>query len=135
MAKTPTGLPSSPPRVSRSLPRRLRIWDPAVLWRARNRAGDPPMAMLEFNEGATRQIQRLYSTPDIVEQREQVLALLSPQPGERILDVGSGPGFLVASMADAVGNRGAVHGLDASAPMNAVARELAASRPWVSIDT
>ena len=92
------------------------------------------MAMLEFNEAAARQIQRLYSTPDVVQQREQVLALLSPQPGERILDVGSGPGFLVASMADAVGNRGAVHGLDPSTPMNAVARELAASRPWVSID-
>jgi SAM-dependent methyltransferase len=93
------------------------------------------MAMLEFNEAAARQIQRLYSTPDVVQQREQVLALLSPQPGERILDVGSGPGFLVASMADAVGNRGAVHGLDPSAPMNAVARELVTSRPWVSIDT
>ena len=93
------------------------------------------MAMLEFDEHATRQIQRLYSTPDVVEQREQVLALLSPQPGERILDVGSGPGFLVASIANAVGNRGAVHGLDPSTPMNAVARELAASRPWVSIDT
>ena len=63
------------------------------------------MAMLEFDEHATRQIQRLYSTPDVVEQREQVLALLSPQPGERMLDVGSGPGFLVASVADAVGNR------------------------------
>jgi arsenite methyltransferase len=93
------------------------------------------MAMLEFDEGAARQIQRLYSTPDVVAQREQVLALLSPQPGERILDVGSGPGFLVASMADAVGDRGAVHGLDTSSPMNTVARELATSRPWVSIDT
>ena len=61
------------------------------------------MAMLEFDENAARQIQRVYSTPDVVEQREQVLALLAAQPGERILDVGSGPGFLVASIADAVG--------------------------------
>ena len=38
-------------------------------------------------------------------------------------------------MADAVGERGAVHGLDSSAPMNTVARELVASRPWVRIDT
>jgi arsenite methyltransferase len=90
------------------------------------------MAMLEFDERAARQIQRVYSTPDVVEQREQVLALLSPQPGERILDGGSGPGFLAASIADAVGNRGAVHGLDPSTPMNAMAREQAASRPWVS---
>ena len=35
-----------------------------------------------------------------------------------------GPGFLVASLADAVGPSGAVHGLDQSEPMNTVARDL-----------
>ncbi|MFC5994475.1 methyltransferase domain-containing protein [Pseudonocardia hispaniensis] len=92
------------------------------------------MAMLEFDEAAARNIQRLYSTPDIVRQRAEVLGLLAPQPGEHVLDVGSGPGFLVMSLADAVGSSGAVHGLDSSASMNAVARELTSSRPWVSID-
>jgi ubiquinone/menaquinone biosynthesis C-methylase UbiE len=76
----------------------------------------------------------VYSTPDVVQQRAEVLALLAAQPGERVLDVGSGPGFLVASLADAVGAGGAVHGLDPSAPMNAVARELIETRPWASID-
>ena len=93
------------------------------------------MAMLEFDERAARHIQRVYSTPDVVAQRERVLALLSPQPGERILDVGSGPGFLVASLADAVGPDGVVHGLDPSAPMNALAAELTAARPQAHIDT
>jgi ubiquinone/menaquinone biosynthesis C-methylase UbiE len=93
------------------------------------------MAMLEFDEQAVRQIQRVYSTPDVIAQREQVLALLSARSGERILDVGSGPGFLVASLAAAVGPGGVVHGLDPSAPMNALAAELTADRPWVHIDT
>jgi len=91
--------------------------------------------MLQFDENAARRIQRLYSTPDVVQQRAEVLALLAAQPGERVLDVGSGPGFLVASLAEAVGAGGAVHGLDPSAPMNAVARGLVEHRPWVTIDT
>ena len=61
------------------------------------------MSMLQFDEEAARHIQRVYSTPDVVQQRAEVLAFLAAQPGERVLDVGSGPGFLVASLADAVG--------------------------------
>jgi ubiquinone/menaquinone biosynthesis C-methylase UbiE len=90
--------------------------------------------MLQFDEDAARRIQLIYSTPDVVQQRAEVLALLAAQPGERVLDIGSGPGFLVASLADAVGPGGAVHGLDQSAPMNTVARDLVGARPGVSID-
>ncbi len=92
------------------------------------------MSMLQFDEDAARRIQRIYSTPDVVQQRAEVLALLAARPGERVLDVGSGPGFLVASLADAVGPGGAVHGLDQSVPMNTVARDLVGARPGVSID-
>ena len=92
------------------------------------------MPMLRFDESAARSIQRLYSTPDVVRQRAEVLALLDARPGERVLDVGSGPGFLVASLADAVGAGGAVHGVDPSGPMNALARELLGDRPWATID-
>jgi len=92
------------------------------------------MSMLQFDEEAARHIRRVYSTPDVVQQRAEVLALLAAQPGERVLDVGSGPGFLVASLADAVGPGGAVRGLDQSAPMNAAARDLIKDRPWAGID-
>ena len=92
------------------------------------------MSMLQFDEDAARHIQRVYSTPDVVQQRAEVLALLATQPDEHVLDVGSGPGFLVASLADAVGPGGAVRGLDQSAPMNAAARELIKDRPWAGID-
>ena len=92
------------------------------------------MSMLQFDDDSARRIQRVYSTSDVVQQRTEVLALLDAQPGERVLDVGSGPGYLVASLADAVGPAGAVHGLDPSTPMNTAARDLTADRPWVSID-
>ncbi len=92
------------------------------------------MSMLQFDDHAARHIQRVYSTPDVVRQRAEVLALLDAQPGERVLDIGSGPGYLVASLADAVGPGGAVHGLDQSGPMNTVAREVIGDRPWVTLD-
>jgi len=92
------------------------------------------MSMLQFDDDAARYIQRVYSTPDVVRQRAEVLALLAPQPGERVLDIGSGHGFLVASLADAVGPGGGVHGLDPSTPMNTVARDVTAGRSWVGID-
>ncbi|MHA6795772.1 methyltransferase domain-containing protein [Pseudonocardia bannensis] len=93
------------------------------------------MAAVEFDEETARQVDRAYATPDVVAQRAEVLALLAPQPGERVLDVGSGPGYLVASLADAVGSGGAVHGLDPSGPMNDLAHARNAERPWVHIDS
>jgi len=92
------------------------------------------MAALEFDEEAARHVERTYATPDVVAQRAQVLALLAPQPGERFLDIGSGPGYLTVSLADAVGPTGTVRGLDASEPMNTIARSRCASRPWIHID-
>jgi arsenite methyltransferase len=91
------------------------------------------MAMLEFDEAGARRIERTYATPDVVAQRAAVLARLAPRPGERILDVGSGPGYLLASLAEAVGPEGAVHGLDPSTSMNRLARTRTASsgRVWI----
>ena len=35
------------------------------------------MSMLQFDDDAARRIQRVYSTPDVVQQRAEVLALLA----------------------------------------------------------
>jgi ubiquinone/menaquinone biosynthesis C-methylase UbiE len=90
--------------------------------------------VLDFDDDGARLIDRAYATPDVVAQRAEVLTRLAPRPGERILDVGSGPGFLVASIAEAVGAGGAVHGLDPSPSMNGLARTRTAAHPWVRID-
>lgn len=88
---------------------------------------------LAFDEEGAREIERVYSTPDIVQQRAEVLGLLAPRPGERILDVGSGPGFLLESLAAAVGPEGVVHGIDPSPAMNALATRRVGALPAVTI--
>lgn len=92
------------------------------------------MAVLKFDDEAARRTERAYATPDVIAQRAEVLALLAPQPGERVLDIGSGPGFLAASIADAVGEHGLVRALDVSAPMNVLARARTATRPQIRVD-
>lgn len=59
----------------------------------------------------------------------QALYALAPQQGERILDVGCGPGHLLAEIAGAVGPEGRAYGLDvASGMLDRAARRVADSR-------
>ncbi len=78
--------------------------------------------MLEFDEENARQLVAVYTTPDVVEQRRAIRAALRLQPGEHVLDIGSGPGLLAAEMAEEVGADGRVHGIDPSDSMLAIAR-------------
>ena len=78
--------------------------------------------MLQFDEQTVRQVEAAYMAPDVVEQRRATRALLALQPGERVLDIGAGPGFLADEMAAEVGSDGAVHGVDPSESMLALAR-------------
>jgi SAM-dependent methyltransferase len=80
--------------------------------------------MLQFDEEASRRLVETYRTPDVVAQRRATLEALDPRPGERIVDIGSGPGMLAAELAEAVGREGAVCGVDVSESMNAIARSL-----------
>jgi arsenite methyltransferase len=91
------------------------------------------MATLAFDEEATRRLLAVYTTPDVVAQREAFVRILAPQVGERILDVGSGPGFLASAIADAVESTGAVCGVEISEPLNAVARAHCRHQAWVEI--
>jgi SAM-dependent methyltransferase len=88
---------------------------------------------LAFDAETARGIEALYRSPDAVRRRSRALELLAPRSGERILDVGCGPGFLTALLADAVGPAGAVCGIDTSAPMLELARSRCAGRPWVEL--
>jgi len=86
---------------------------------------------LHFDEEAAKRLLAAYVTPDVAAQREQFLHALAPHAGERVLDIGSGPGFLAASIADAVGPSGHVSGVDISEPLLAVARSHCAHQTWV----
>ena len=75
--------------------------------------------MLEFDEENARQVERVYLMPDVVEQRRLTREALAVRAGERVLDIGSGPGLLAAELAQ----EGAqVVGIDPSESMLAMAR-------------
>jgi len=77
---------------------------------------------LRFDAEDSRRVEAVYLTPDVVEQRREVVRLLAPVAGERALDIGSGPGLLAGELAAAVGPTGRVCGVDLSADMLALAR-------------
>jgi len=79
------------------------------------------MSALEFDEQTSRRMESTYLTADMVRQRRTVREVLALRPGEQVLDLGSGPGFLAAEMADEVGPDGAVCGIDPSVAMLALA--------------
>jgi SAM-dependent methyltransferase len=78
--------------------------------------------VLAFDEDNARRVEAVYMSPDVVAQRRAIRRELALQPGERVLDVGSGPGFLTTEMALEVGPDGRVHGVDPSESMLALAR-------------
>ena len=79
------------------------------------------MSQLEFDESTARLLEVLYGTRDVLRRRQLVRDALGVAPGERIMDVGCGPGFYVAELLEHVGSDGSVVGIDSSQPMLAVA--------------
>jgi ubiquinone/menaquinone biosynthesis C-methylase UbiE len=76
---------------------------------------------LEFDASLVEQLEVLYHKRDVLRRRALVHAALDAQPGERLLDVGCGPGFYVAELLERVGPAGHVTGVDSSRAMLGVA--------------
>jgi ubiquinone/menaquinone biosynthesis C-methylase UbiE len=83
------------------------------------------VSQLKFDRRLVERLETLYATRDVQRRRELVRAALGARPGDRILDVGCGPGFYVTELLEAVGPEGSVVGLDISADMLAVAAKRA----------
>jgi ubiquinone/menaquinone biosynthesis C-methylase UbiE len=88
-------------------------------------APDPTPAagaeVLAFDEGMIDTLAALSRTRDMRRRRRLVRRALRAQPGERILDVGCGPGFYVEELCAEVGPGGCVAGVDISPHMLAAA--------------
>lgn len=82
------------------------------------------MSQLVFDADAARRIERMYRIGDAVRRRGIAREALGAGSGERILDVGCGPGFYCAELLEEVGPSGSVTGVDGSQAM----LELAARR-------
>jgi len=79
------------------------------------------MAQLEFDESLAEYMEVLYRRRDVLRRRRLVQEALDAQPGERVLDVGCGPGFYVTELLERVGSEGSVTGIDGAPAMLAVA--------------
>lgn len=70
-----------------------------------------------YDEDMARRQEKLASTPDMAGQRRAVLERLALEPGERVLDVGSGNGIFARELLEIVGSEGRVCGVDSSIAM------------------
>jgi arsenite methyltransferase len=75
------------------------------------------MSQLVFDEDEARQVESVYRIREAQQRRQTVRETFGARPGERVLDVGCGPGFYCAELADEVGPSGSVVGVDASPAM------------------
>src|SRR6266852_3345753 len=85
------------------------------------------MSGLEFTKEAAKRLEKTYLTSDVVAQRSETIRQLDLFGGERVLDIGCGPGYLCESMAEIVGPHGAVVGIDISADLIALCNRRKAS--------
>ena len=79
------------------------------------------MSLFAFDDRAAQRLEVMYRSRDLVRRRRLVREALGVQSGDRVLDVGCGPGFGSAELLAEVGATGTVVGIDTSAAMLAAA--------------
>lgn len=70
------------------------------------------MAKIEFDNEWSQLVEEFNQSAGATIRRQRILKALNPQPGQRILDVGCGPGHQAFEIASAVGKTGRVDGVD-----------------------
>jgi SAM-dependent methyltransferase len=91
------------------------------------------LSQLEFDQQAAEQLEAIYLKGDAVRRRGIVRRALAASPGERVLDVGCGPGFYCAELLEEVGHTGSVVGVDGSPAMLALAARRCGAHPNVEL--
>jgi ubiquinone/menaquinone biosynthesis C-methylase UbiE len=75
------------------------------------------MSQIRFDADLLPRLEAMYRTEEVLRRRRLVREAVGARAGERILDVGCGPGFYVAELLAEVGPSGLVVGIDGSAQM------------------
>jgi len=91
--------------------------------------------MAYFDDEAARRMEAMYATQGVVHRRREVVNALQVKAGERVVDIGTGAGFVAYDIADAIGATGEVVGVDLSEPMMRLGRLRCANKPWVRFET
>lgn len=81
-----------------------------------------PARVGHFDAAGAARLDRAYATPQIVEQRKRLRAVVAARPGEVGLDVGCGPGYLACELAREVMPGGRIVAIDHSDDMLELAR-------------
>ena len=89
---------------------------------------------VDFDEETVAEMERMYQTASMRERRQRIRDALALESGEQVLSVGTGPGFESQGLAEEVGERGRVLGIDTATPMLAVARERCADQPQATFE-
>jgi ubiquinone/menaquinone biosynthesis C-methylase UbiE len=84
-----------------------------------------------FDGKVSQLVESSQRSPQMAARRGLVLEMLALRPGCRVLDIGTGPGFLADEMARAVGPGGRVVGIDNSTEMLALAKQRCAGHAHV----
>jgi ubiquinone/menaquinone biosynthesis C-methylase UbiE len=90
--------------------------------------------MTYFDDEAARRMEAMYATQGMVNRRRVVVDALQVKAGERVVDIGTGSGFVAYDIADAIGPTGEVVGVDLSEPMMRLGRLRCADKPWVRFE-
>jgi quinolinate synthase len=69
---------------------------------------DKDSTLAQFDVAGAERLEKIYLTPDVVQQREQIFQLLDVKPGMNALDIGCGPGLTSLALAHAVGSTSAI---------------------------
>ena len=78
---------------------------------------DSDSTLAQFDQAGAERLEKIYLTPDVVQQREQIFQLLDVKRGMKALDIGCGPGLTTLALANAVGASGHVDAIDIAPPM------------------
>jgi SAM-dependent methyltransferase len=88
---------------------------------------------LGFDREMAKRLEVLYASGDVLRRRRLARRALAPVPGDRVVDIGCGPGYYVDEIAVQVGPGGRVIGVDPSTDMLAVAEEKTARHDNVTL--
>jgi len=78
---------------------------------------DTDSTLAQFDVTGAERLEKIYLTPDVVQQREQIFQLLDVKLGMKALDIGCGPGLTSWALAQGVGGSGHVDAIDIAPPM------------------
>jgi ubiquinone/menaquinone biosynthesis C-methylase UbiE len=70
------------------------------------------MTKLEFDDDLSRLVEEFNTATHAIERRARIQNALSLESGDRVLDVGSGPGNQAFELSPAVGATGRIDGVD-----------------------